>query len=301
MLHKGLILISLSINNDHVQTKSLSSKPTRQMETDNNFVLRKPNNSFLASVVDNYFYIDTPVSQLSGQAEFIIPFPRITFGYFFDHPFTATNHTLGKSALVNIAISKISTQKITVQPNSDKVKILGAHLRPFGLAYFTKKTIAKLDWLINPEELFGNIAKQFVKRVNACQNTEQLFSEVENVFLDNILIRDLSLITEAIGLIEKNARKIEIAELPKKLGVSDRTIRNHFYSYVGCSPKEYLRIVKLKQVAYELKHSQKLLTHIAYDNNYFDQAHFIHEIKGITGQSPSELKQKIPTFRFLQF
>lgn len=85
------------------------------------------------------------------------------------------------------------------------------------------------------------------------------------------------------------------------INVSDRTIRNHFYEYIGCSPKEYLRIVKLKQVAYELKHSQKSLTHIAYENNYFDQAHFIHEIKDITGQSPNELRKKIPNFRFLQF
>jgi AraC-like DNA-binding protein len=271
------------------------------METDNNFVVRKPKNSFLATVVDSYFFIDISASQLSRQSEFIIPFPRITFGYFFDHPFTVTNHTLGKSVLVNHAISKISTHKISVLPTADKIKILGAHLRPFGLAYFTKKTIEKLDWLISTEELFGNVAKQFVKRINACQDTEQMFSELESVFLNNILIRDLSLITEAIAMIEKKAGNIEISELSKQLKVSDRTIRNHFYDYIGCSPKEYLRIVKLRQVAYELKHSQKLLTHIAFDNNYFDQAHFIHEIKGITGQSPNELRKEIPTFRFLQF
>lgn len=271
------------------------------MEIDNSFAIQKPNNSFLASIVDYYFHIDTTVDKLAEQPEFIIPFPRITFGYFFDHPFTATNHTLNQSALVSFAISKISTQKITVQPNSDKIKILGAHLRPFGLAYFTKKPINKLDWLINTEELFGEIARKFIKRLNACQKSEQLFDEVEKVFLDNVLIRDLSLVTEAIELIDKNAGSIEITALSKQLGITDRTLRNHFYEKIGCSPKEYLRIVKLKQVAYELKHSQKSLTHIAYENNYFDQAHFIREIKGVTGQSPNQLKKEIPTFRFLQF
>jgi len=85
------------------------------------------------------------------------------------------------------------------------------------------------------------------------------------------------------------------------LGVSDRTIRNHFYDHIGCSPKEYLRIVKLKQIAIQLMHSKDSLTHIAYDNNYFDQAHFIREVKNITGQSPSQLKKEMPNFRFLQF
>lgn len=271
------------------------------METDKYFTIRKPYNSFLSGIVEYYFYIDFPASQLSEQAEFIIPFPRITFGYFFDHPFTVINDTLKTSQLVNIAISRISIKKITVQPSTNRIKILGAHLKPFGLAYFTKKSINSLPWLINTEELFGSIAEKFLGKVKACRDTEQMFNEVETVFLDNILIRDLSLITKAIELIETNSGHIEIAALSKQLGVADRTIRNHFYDYVGCSPKEYLRVVKLKQIAFQMKHSESSLTHIAYDNNYFDQAHFIHEVKGITGQSPNQLRKEIPTFRFLQF
>jgi AraC-like DNA-binding protein len=265
------------------------------MDTTNNFVVRKPNSSSLANVVDSYFYIETTVAELSQRPEFIIPFPRITFGYFFDCPFTVTNQTLNQSEIVNLFISKISTQKITIQPNSDKVKILGAHLRPFGLACFTEQPIDKLGWLISQKELFEEVTKSFLRRIDTCRNTEQLFDEVEKVFLDNILNRDLSLIAEAIELIENKAGNIKITEISKQLGVSDRTIRNHFYQRIGCSPKEYFRIVKLRQVAYELMHSQKTLTHIAYE------AHFINEIKGITGHSPSDLRKEIPTFRFLQF
>ncbi|WP_430615244.1 helix-turn-helix transcriptional regulator [Flavobacterium sp. JP2137] len=271
------------------------------MESDRNFTIRKPYYSFLSGIVEYYFYIDVPVSQLSEQAEFIIPFPRITFGYFFDHPFTVINDTLKTSELVNIAISRISLKKITVQPSTDRIKILGAHLKPFGLAYFTKKPINSLPWLINTEELFGSIAKNFLQKVKTSRDIDQMFNEVEDVFLDNILIRDLSLITKAIELIEVSSGHIEVTELSKQLGVSDRTVRNHFYDYIGCSPKEYFRIVKLKQVAFQMKHSENSLTHIAYDNNYFDQAHFIHEVKGITGQTPNQLRKEIPNFHFLQF
>src|SRR5690606_11126277 len=154
------------------------------MEIDNDFAILKPKNAFLASVVDYYFFIDTIVDKLAEQPEFIIPFPRITFGYFFDHPFIVTNHSLKQKTLVNIVISKISTQKITVQPQTDKVKILGAHLCHFGLAYFTKQPINKLSWLINTEELFGGIAKRLINRLNACQNVKQMFDEVEKLCLD---------------------------------------------------------------------------------------------------------------------
>jgi len=126
-------------------------------------------------------------------------------------------------------------------------------------------------------------------------------TKLKKIFLSNILVRDLSLITNAIELAEKSAGNIQLTELANQLGVSDRTIRNHFYDHVGCSPKEYIRLLKLKQVAYQLKYSENTLTSIAYDNDYFDQAHFIHEIKNVTGKSPNALRKEIPHFRFLQF
>ena len=242
-----------------------------------------------------------PVSQLALTEEFIIPFPRITFGYFFNHPFLATNHTLKKSVSVNMAISRISTHKITVQPQTDTVKILGAHVRPFCLAYLTKEPVHTLPWLIDTMELFQQTARDFQNKIDNCTASEQMFDEIEKVFLNNILVRDLSLIIHLIKLIDDSAGNIKITELAKQSGASDRTIRTQFDTHIGCSPKEYIRLVKLKQVAYQLKHSENSLTSIAHDSNYFDQAHFNHEIRNITGKSPSELKKEIPSFRFLQF
>ena len=158
-----------------------------------------------------------------------------------------------------------------------------------------------MPWLINTIDVFGKTATDFRQKIENCSEAEQMFNEVEKIFLDNILVRDLSLITNAIEIIEKSAGDIQMAELSKQLAFSDRTIRTHFYDHVGCSPKEFIRLVKLRQIAFQLKHSGDSLTSIAYDNNYFDQAHFIHEVKKLTGRSPNELKKEIPEFRFLQF
>ncbi|SHG70737.1 helix-turn-helix domain-containing protein [Chryseobacterium sp. OV279] len=271
------------------------------MENDQNFLIRKPVNSFLSNIIECFFYIDIPVCQLTEKAEFMIPFPRITLGYFFDHPFRVINDTLNESKLINNAISRISTQRINVLPATDRIRIIGAHLKPFGLACYTQKAVNSLPWLIDIEELFGHMAREFLLKIHHIANTEEMFTAMEDIFLNNILDRDLSLIIKALELIESNSGDIEMTLLSEQLNVSDRTIRNHFYNYVGCSPKEYIRIVKLKQIAYQLKHSQNSLTNIAYSNNYFDQAHFVHEVKGITGQSPGQLRKDIPDFRFLQF
>lgn len=271
------------------------------MDTDSYFTLGKPVNQFLSTLVDYYFHIDTSVSELSLRQEYVIPFPRITFGYFFNHHFAATNHTLNQSVSVNMAISRISSHRITVKPQTDRVKIIGAHVRPFCLAYLTQKPVYTLPWLINIEDLFSERASDFQQRIENCSNVNQMFNEVEKMFVNNILVRDLSLIKNAVERIDQSVGNIQIAELANQLGVSDRTIRNHFYEHIGCSPKEYIRLVKLKQVAYQMKNSSDKLTSIAYDNDYFDQAHFIHEVKNVTGKSPNELRKEIPDFRFLQF
>lgn len=236
------------------------------MNIDGFFSTQKPKSQFLASIVDYYFYIDIPASQLAIRQEFIIPFPRITFGYFFNHPFTVTNHSLNLSTSVNMVISRISTHKITVQPQTDRIKILGAQVKPYCLAYLTHQSIRSMPWLINTLDLFHKTAVDFQQRIERCSGPEQMFLEVESVFLDAILHRDLSLITKTVELIEHKAGTLQLSELSRQVGVSERTIRNQFYEHIGCSPNEFLRLVKLKQVAYQMRYSQASLTSIAYTN-----------------------------------
>lgn len=271
------------------------------MNQNTSFITQKPHNQFISTLVDYYFYIDCTVNELSLTEEFILPFPRITFGYFFNHPFLATNHKLKQSVSVNMAISRISTHKITVEPLTDKVRILGAHVRPLCLAHLTLKPIKTMPWLINTVDLFQKTATSFQVKIERCTVPEEMFAVVEKAFLDNILVRDLSLITNAVKLIDESAGDIRIKELAQQLNVSDRTIRIQFDNHIGCSPKEYIRLVKLKQVTWQMRTSGRSLTDIAHDNKFFDQAHLIHELKSITAMSPRKLRKEISGFRFLQF
>ena len=271
------------------------------MDTDNYFTIQKPLNHFLSTIVDYYFHVDASVSELAFQQEFIIPFPRLNFLYFFNHPFLITNHTQNQSVSVNMVISRMTTDNITVQPQTDRVKIVGAHVLPHCLAYLIKEPVGQLPWMIDTEKLFKTTAVFFRTKIETCTTVEQMFHLIEKTFLDSILVRDLTLISKAVEEIEKSNGDIRLKALSEKLSVVKRTLRNHFYEYVGCSPKEYIRLVKLRHVAYQMKHSENSLTDIAYDNNYADQAHFIHEVKNMTGKSPKQLKKEIPGFRFLQF
>ena len=268
---------------------------------ENDFIIEKPFNTYLQSWVDYYFFLEIPVDNLKINEEFVFPFPRITFGYFFDHPFLVTNHSKNEKYSAEMIISRISTDQISVKPLTDKVKIIGAHIKPYALALLTNDDISKKPWIIKTEDLFKKEAKRFKRKIDSYSNPKEMFAEVEDVFLRSVLTKDLKIVIRAIDLIEEEKGKISISKLSEDTGVSTRTLRNHFYKSVGCSPKEYIMLVKLRQSIYQMKYSPGSLTSVSYSQNFADQAHFTHTVKNITGTHPKEIKNNLPNFRFLQF
>lgn len=265
------------------------------------FITQKPTNSFLSSLVDYYFFIDTPIDTLSTSEEYVLPFPRITFGYFFEYPFLVTNHDLKQSQQLDMGISRISTQKITVFPLTERIKIIGAHTKPYILAYLTNKSVSTLPWLINTRELLREPAIAFEEKVKRCDQVENMFLAVEEIFLQTIQAKDLSVISRAVNVIEKHKGNIRLADLSDQLQLSDRALRNQFNQHVGCTPKDFIRLVQLIGSVEQIKTTKASLTEISQNTHYFDQAHFIHAFKKVTGKSPKNLRKEMTHFRFLQF
>ena len=58
---------------------------------------------------------------------------------------------------------------------------------------------------------------------------------------------------------------------------------------IGISPKQLGKVIRL-QTALKmlLNHKTETLTQIAYENEYYDQAHFIKDFKEFTGTNPKE-------------
>lgn len=69
-----------------------------------------------------------------------------------------------------------------------------------------------------------------------------------------------------------------------------KTFQRHFTKHIGCSPIDYRRIIRFRN-AIEAKLNAKELksiTDITFENNYFDQSHFIKEFKRLTTHNPKE-------------
>lgn len=97
------------------------------------------------------------------------------------------------------------------------------------------------------------------------------------------------LIVEAINLIYQSKGTIRIKALNDRLHISQSPFEKRFRKLVGTSPKKFTSIVRFQSVLRDLK-AYKGLTETCYENNFFDQPHFIKSFKQFTGQTPEQFR-----------
>ena len=85
-----------------------------------------------------------------------------------------------------------------------------------------------------------------------------------------------------------------VREISEKVFWTSRQINRYFNLTFGLSLKEYLNIIRCNQTFKDISKNR-----LSLQSNFFDQSHFIKEIKKFTGVTPTELK-KNKNDRFLQ-
>lgn len=82
-----------------------------------------------------------------------------------------------------------------------------------------------------------------------------------------------------------------VADLSFRLNISSTGLRNIFKDKVGISPKELIKIDRIKKALKFKLDDEDSLTRLCYQLNYFDQSHFIHDFKKAIGITPKKYFQ----------
>ena len=85
-------------------------------------------------------------------------------------------------------------------------------------------------------------------------------------------------------------KDIQADKLSQKLLISQSPFEKRFRKVVGTTAKKFASIVRFNAVLDNLTQT-KTLTEICYENNFFDQAHFIKDFKQYTGDTPENFKR----------
>jgi AraC-like DNA-binding protein len=100
------------------------------------------------------------------------------------------------------------------------------------------------------------------------------------------------LVEEALRLIDTFTASVTVKGLLERLSLSERQFERRFLQSVGITPQSYIRIKRFQEALRCISTGQhRRLTDIAHALNYYDQSHFIRDIKAFSGMTPKGLLQ----------
>lgn len=100
------------------------------------------------------------------------------------------------------------------------------------------------------------------------------------------------------GPVQHLSQQLEVADTElihtlDQMGLARRRAERYFHHQVGIAPNQLKLLLRIKKARLQLKlNTQQLLVDTALACGYFDQSHFTHHFKKITGYGPSEYRLK---------
>ncbi len=104
-------------------------------------------------------------------------------------------------------------------------------------------------------------------------------------------------IERILEFIRERVSSITVKEIVAAFPISERQLQKRFARVVGMSPQLYIRIVRVNEALRLMKSGGfERFVDIACALNYFDQSHFIRDIKAFSWVSPSSIRMKVSEF-----
>lgn len=164
---------------------------------------------------------------------------------------------------------------------------------PYGFANFVNVSIKNLANKETPlESLFGQkTAIDLEQKIVEANNTNVRINIIEK-FLFNKLKENTTIdkiVKTTIDTLFATNGSTSITTILKEDLSKRRQLERNFKKQIGISPKQLGKVIRL-QTALKLLLNKKTenLTDIAYQSEYFDQAHFTKDFKEFTGVNPNE-------------
>ncbi|MFK8013031.1 MAG: helix-turn-helix domain-containing protein [Marinicellaceae bacterium] len=120
-----------------------------------------------------------------------------------------------------------------------------------------------------------------------------------SIIVEDFLISKLKPFTQdnlqlAIKFIHHKKARLTVKELLFYTKCSERKMYQLFLNHFGVTPKQYIRILKIRNAIQSVVSNPQLsLTQIAYNIGYSDQSHFIKEARLMCEILPKEIKSKL--------
>ncbi|MFK7906445.1 MAG: DUF6597 domain-containing transcriptional factor [Chitinophagales bacterium] len=163
---------------------------------------------------------------------------------------------------------------------------------PNGFLPFATFPIKEMENTAIPlEKLFGKDGQEIEQKILNANTTSERISLIEAFLLKRLTSAETvdQIVKSTVETILTANGQLSVNELSKQNSINRRQLLRKFSSAIGLSPKQLSKTIRL-QASLKILLTKKItsLTDLAYENEYYDQAHFIKDFKEFTGLTPKE-------------
>jgi len=245
----------------------------------------------LESVVSCYWTLEVP-ADIDAQRQRIIPDGCIEMAFILGGDikrYTSEDEFIIQPRAMVLGQT---IEPFYIQPTG-YVNTFAIRFYPYGFANFVTIPIKSLVNKETPlEVLFGEkTAKELERKIIEAADSKERIKIIEDFLLDKlneeVTINKIVKMTVDALLSTNGSASIEgilKGDLSKR-----RQLERNFIKQIGVSPKQLGKVIRL-QTALKmlLDNNAENLTNIAYESEYYDQAHFIKDFKEFTGTNPKK-------------
>lgn len=173
------------------------------------------------------------------------------------------------------------------------VNTFAVRFYPYGFANFVTLPIKTLANKETPlESLFEEkIAIELKQKIIQATDVKERIEIIENFLLEKLKDKSTvdNIVKRTVDTLLNSKGNASIKTILKEDLAKRRQLERKFEKQIGVSPKQLGKVIRL-QTALKLLLNKEAgaLTNIAYESEYYDQAHFIKDFKKFTGNSPKE-------------
>lgn len=212
---------------------------------------------------------------------------------FTDSPIIRELSEDGVSVSLKSQLSGLKTKYQKVETKSSP--IIALRFKPNGLFPFIKEDVSELlNQAVSPWEIFPKDIRDLEARVLESSTANERIRLITEYFIKKVERKELDkeiLVSNFLNEIHASQGMISITTLSIRYGKSVKSLERDFKQVVGIMPKKYCRLVRAIHAMKQTSNRNSPLTDVAHDCGYFDQAHFIKDLRLIAGLSPSEFRK----------
>lgn len=248
-------------------------------------------NSDLESLISCYWILEVP-AQSDPQRQRIIPDGTIEMAFILGDDIK--RYTSGNNFIIQPRAMVLgqTIEPFYIEPTG-YVNTFAIRFYPYGFANFISMPIKNLaNKETSIDLLFGKkTANELEQKIIHAKDSSERIEIIENFLLNRLNEKSTinNIVKTTIDALLATNGSASINEILKEDLSKRRQLERNFIKQIGVSPKQLGKVIRL-QTALKMLLNKKTenLTEIAYESEYFDQAHFIKDFKEFTGLNPKE-------------